>query len=78
MLLDTMCHIAENVGGRKNCWIDGQLPKFFPSDLQNIQYLYLFGGHSPKFSLPNNLNSWILPMFSPTCASHYTVHCLVV
>ena len=29
MLLDTMCHIAENVGGRKNCWIDGAIAKVF-------------------------------------------------
>ena len=39
-LTDISYRIAENVGGRKHWQIDGQSPKFSPSNLQNIQYVY--------------------------------------
>ena len=56
-------HIVENIGGRKHWWIwriDGQSPKFSPSNLWIFNIRILFVGHSPKFSSPNNPNSWIL------------------
>ena len=34
--------IAESVGGRKHWRIDGQLPKFSPSNLRNLQHPYFY------------------------------------
>ena len=74
------CLIAENIGRRKywRIWqIDGQLPKFSPSNLRIFDIRILFVGHSPKFSSLNNPNSWIRQCFLPPTFSairYYVKH----